>query len=136
MTRLAKSSRIPARAMDMDLTAADWRASAAAVNIGSRIGGVLQNLKDASVARRPPHNIMRRWPVERSYWHQEIGLLKMAHHRLGAAQLAKLGEQMEQPRVHFFIGIEANPAIVAIRQPGRQRHPQLASRHLLPLALM
>ena len=26
MTRLAKSSRIPARAMDMDLTAADWRA--------------------------------------------------------------------------------------------------------------
>src|ERR1700730_15432123 len=60
----------------------------------------------------------------------------MAHHRLGAAQLAKLGEQMEQPRVHFFIGIEANPAIATIRQPGRQRHPQLASRRLLPLALM
>ena len=79
---------------------------------------------------------MRRWPVERSYRHQEVGLLKMAHHRLGAAQLAKLGEQMEQPRLHFFIGIEANPAIAAIRQPGRQRHPQLASRRLLPLALM
>src|SRR5690349_1460845 len=60
----------------------------------------------------------------------------MAHHRLGAAQLAKLGEQMEQPRVHFFIGIEANPAVATIRQPGRQRHPQLASRRLLPLALM
>src|SRR3978361_1681890 len=28
-----------------------------------------------------------------------VGLLKMAHHCLGAAQLAKLGEQMEQPRV-------------------------------------
>src|SRR5467141_3391410 len=55
----------------------------------------------------------------------------MAHHRLGAAQLAKLGEQMEQPRVHFFIGIDANPAIATIRQPGRQRHPQLASRRLL-----
>jgi hypothetical protein len=50
-----------------------------------------------------------------------------------AAQLAKLGEQMEQPRVHFFIGIEANPALATIRQPGRQRHPQLASRRLLPL---
>ena len=62
--------------------------------------------------------------------------MKMAHHRLGAAQLAKLGEQMEQPRVHLFIGIEANPAIATIRQPGRQRHPQLASRRLLPLALM
>src|SRR5436853_4217417 len=60
----------------------------------------------------------------------------MAHHRLGAAQLAKLGEQMEQPRGHFFIGIEANPAIATIRQPGRQRHPQLAARRLLPLALM
>src|SRR5437763_10845297 len=79
---------------------------------------------------------MRRWPVERSYRHQEVGLLKMAHHRLGAAQLAKLGEQMEQPRVHFFIGIKANPAIATIRQPGRQRHSQLASRRLLPLALM
>src|SRR5215831_9357694 len=43
---------------------------------------------------------------------------------------------MEQPRVHFFIGIEANPAIATISQPGRQRHPQLASRRLLPLALM
>src|SRR6266436_4828367 len=74
---------------------------------------------------------MRRWPVERSYRHQEVGLLKMAHHRLGAAQLARLGEQMEQPRVHFFIRIEANPAIATIRQPGRQRHPQLASRRLL-----
>ena len=62
--------------------------------------------------------------------------MKMAHHCLGAAQLAKLGEQMEQPRVHFFIGIEANPAIATIRQPGRQRHPQLASRRLLSLALM
>src|SRR6516225_7680001 len=60
----------------------------------------------------------------------------MAHHCLSAAQLAKLGEQMEQPRVHFFIGIEANPAIATIRQTGRQRHPQLASRRLLPLALM
>ncbi|MBV9152331.1 MAG: hypothetical protein JO204_11210 [Alphaproteobacteria bacterium] len=43
---------------------------------------------------------------------------------------------MEQPRAHFFIGIEANPAIAAIRQPGRQRHPQLAARRLLPFALM
>jgi hypothetical protein len=38
--------------------------------------------------------------------------------------------------VHFFIGIEANPAIATTRQPGRQRHPQLAARRLLPLALM
>src|SRR5215813_14092932 len=43
---------------------------------------------------------------------------------------------MEQPCVHFFIGIEANPAIATIRQAGRQRHSQLASRRLLPLALM
>src|ERR1700739_205201 len=60
----------------------------------------------------------------------------MEHHRLGAAQLAKLGEQRAQPRVHSSTGIEANPAIATIRQPGRQRHPQLASRRLLPLALM
>jgi hypothetical protein len=62
---------------------------------------------------RPPHDVMRRWPLERSYRHYEVGLVKMAHHRLGAAPLAKLGEQMEQLRVHFFIRIEARPALGA-----------------------
>src|SRR5205814_6892335 len=51
----------------------------------------------------------------------------MAHHRLGAAQLAKLGEQMEQPRVHFFIGIEANPAI-AVRSWVLKFGPVIARR--------
>src|ERR1700746_3352533 len=47
-------------------TAADCRASASAINISSRISRGLENLEDARVARRPPHDIMRRWPVERS----------------------------------------------------------------------
>src|SRR5215472_4024042 len=71
-------------------TAADCRAPASAINIRSRISRVLQNLKNARVARRPPHEIMRRWPVERSDRQQQVGLLKMAHHRLGAAKLAEL----------------------------------------------
>src|SRR5215831_8204875 len=73
-------------------TAADWHASAAAINISACISRVLQNLKDARIARRLPNDVMRRWPGERSYRQQQIGLLKMAHHRLGAAKLAKLRE--------------------------------------------
>jgi len=60
----------------------------------------------------------------------------MAHHRLGAAQLANLANKWSSRACNFFIGIDADPAIATIRQPGRQRHPQLASRRLLPLALM
>jgi len=43
---------------------------------------------------------------------------------------------MEQPRLHFFIGIETDTAIPAVRQTRRQWQPQLASRRLLPLALV
>jgi hypothetical protein len=43
---------------------------------------------------------------------------------------------MEQPRLHFFIGIEGNPPIPTIRQARRQRQPELASCRLLPLALV
>src|SRR5215813_6083773 len=87
---------------------ADCRASASAINIGSRISRVLQNLQDARLARRLPHNIMRRRPGEWSDRQQQLGLLKMAHHRLGAAKLAELSKQMEQPCLHFFIRIETD----------------------------
>src|SRR5215472_15706481 len=85
-----------------------------AINISSCISGVLQHLKDARVARRSPEDVMRRWPGEWSHRQQQVGFLKMAHYRLGAAKLAKLGKQMEQPRLHLLIGIEGNPAIPAI----------------------
>src|SRR5215813_14471078 len=115
---------------------ADCRASASAINIGSRISRVLQNLQDARLARRLPHNIMRRRPGERSDRQQQLGLLKMAHLRLGAAKLAELSKQMEQPCLHFFIRIETDTSVPAVRQARRQRQPQLASCRLLPLALV
>ena len=43
---------------------------------------------------------------------------------------------MEQSRLDFFIGIEADTAIPGIRQARRQRQPEFASRCLLPLALV
>jgi hypothetical protein len=115
--------------------AADWPAPASAINISPCISRVLQNLKDARVARRLPDDVMGRWPGERPHRQQQVGFLKMAHHRLGAAKLAKLGEQMQQPRLHLLIGIEGNPAISAMDQARRQRQSQLASRRLLALAL-
>jgi len=41
-----------------------------------------------------------------------------------------------QPRLHLFVGIEADPAVPAVRQTRRQGQSQLTSRRLLSLALV
>ena len=117
-------------------TPADRRAPAPAVNIRPCISRVLQNLKDAGAARRPPNDIVRCRSVERPHRQQQIGFQKVAHDRLGAAKLSKLRKQVMQPRLHLFVGIEADPAVPAVRQTRRQGHSQLASRRLLSLALV
>ena len=61
---------------------------------------------------------------------------QLAHDGLGALQLAELVEHEPQPRLHLLVRVQHDPAPRRLDQPRRQRQAQLATRRLLPLALV
>ena len=60
----------------------------------------------------------------------------MAHHRPRALELAELGEDEGEARLHLLVRVENDPPGRVMNEASGQRQAQLASPRLLTLALM
>lgn len=102
-----------------------------AIDVGTSISRVLQDLDHAGTVSRAPNHVMRRRTEKRSHWQQQVATTQIAHDRLGAAQLAELGKHQAQPLLHLFVRIESDTAVAIMDQPRWKRQPQFAARRLL-----
>src|SRR4051794_13957293 len=86
-----------------------------AIDVGTSIGRVLQDLDDAGTVSHSPNHLMWRRTEKRPHWQHQVATPQIAHDRLGAAQLPELGKHQAQPLlylfVYLFVRIEGDTAV-------------------------
>src|SRR6185437_4305535 len=113
-----------------------WVWAPPAVNVGTSIGWVLQDLGHTRAVRWLPNKVVRRGTVKRPYRQKQVAAPQVTHHGLGAAQLAELGEYHAQSLLHLLVRIEGDAAVAIMDQSRRKRQPQFAACRLLAFSLM
>ena len=107
-----------------------------AVDVGTSIGRVLQDVDHTSAVRRAPDDLVRLRSTKRPHRNQQVGAPQVSHDRLGATQLLELREDQPQPFLYLLVRIEGDTAVSVVDQPRWKRQPQLTTRCLLALPLM
>src|SRR5512143_1051159 len=110
--------------------------SAAAIDIGSSIGGILKNGANAPAIRLPPDHLVGSRPDERANRQQQAVPAQGSHAGPCALQVAEFAEDEAETRLNLFLGAQDDVTRSAVSEPCRKGKAKLTPGSLLALTLM
>src|ERR1041384_8719490 len=76
------------------------------IDIGPRVGWIVENIEDGRSARRLPDDLMRSWTAERASGERQVGFLKIPHDTARRTDFLEFLKDQPNARLHFFIGMQ------------------------------
>ena len=106
----------------------------AAIDIGARVLGVVQDVQDPSMAQRSPDQLTVSAATPEPCGALEVMVGEVLDDGQGRSRLLEQVEDQPDRLLDLFVGIEDDPALRIVDQPRGRSEPELALGGLLQLA--